>query len=280
MRTGPRLHEGGVKRPSLALCVVAFLSVAALRAQDNYEIQVYGAELVRPGSTMLELHSNYTFDGQPGTAGVLTSRHALHETIEVTHGFNDWLEVGFYFFTSAQSGTGLAWVGDHVRPRLSAPARWRWPVGVSLSQEIGYVRRAYAADTWTWEIRPIVDRRFGPLYLSLNPVFDRALKGPGAGAGFEFSPNAQAAIDVSPRVNVALEYYGGFGPVNDFAPLDRSAQQIFPAINLDFGADWEFNLGVGVGLTPATDRLLVKMILGRRLGRERSPQPGAGASTR
>jgi hypothetical protein len=255
-----------VKKPLLVLCVLAFLRTPAAGAQDNYEIQVYGAELVPVGATMLELHSNYTFDGQPGAAGVLTSRHALHETVEITHGFSEWLEVGFYFFTSTQSGTGLEWVGDHVRPRLSAPARWHWPVGVSLSQEIGYVRRSYSEDTWTWEIRPIVDRRFGPLYVSLNPVLDRALKGPGAGAGFEFSPNAQTAIDLSPKVNVALEYYGGFGPVKAFAPLNQTSQQIVPAVNLNFGDDWEFNLGVGVGLTPATDRLLVKMILGRRVG--------------
>ena len=280
MRKGSRLHEARVKRPSLALCLLVLLGARAIRAQDNYEIQVYGSELVPVGATMLELHSNYTFDGQPGSAGVLTSRHALHETVEITHGFSEWLEVGFYLFTSTQSGTGLEWVGDHVRPRLSVPARWHWPVGVSLSQEIGYTRRSYSEDTWSWEIRPIVDRHFGPLYVSLNPVFDRALKGPDAGAGFEFSPNAQAAIDVSPRVNVALEYYGGFGPVNEPVGLNQSSQQIYPAVNLDFGDDWEFNLGIGVGVTPATDRLLVKMIVGRRLGRERSRQPSAGASTR
>jgi hypothetical protein len=32
-------------------------------AQDNYEIQVYGSETVPAGSTMVELHSNYTFRG-------------------------------------------------------------------------------------------------------------------------------------------------------------------------------------------------------------------------
>lgn len=276
--TGANLHEDSVKGASLALIALALLVASPARAQDNYEIQVYGAELVPVGVTMLELHSNYTFDGVDGTSGVLSSRHALHETVEITHGFSDWLEVGFYVFTSAQAGTGWQWVGDHIRPRLSAPARWHWPVGVSLSQEIGYQRRAYSEDTWTWEIRPIVDRRFGPLYISLNPVFDRVLKGPGAGDGFGFSPNAQVTVDVSPKVTAALEYYGGFGAVRDPVPLNRSAQQIIPAVDLDLGPDWEFNLGLGVGLTPATDRLLVKMILGRRLGGTRAP--GAGVSTK
>ncbi len=36
-----------------------YISPSAL-AQDNYEIQVYGAETLEPGSTMIELHSNFT----------------------------------------------------------------------------------------------------------------------------------------------------------------------------------------------------------------------------
>ena len=29
---------------------------------------------------------------------------------------------------------------------------------------------------------------------------------------------------------------------------------------------WEFNFGVGNGWTPATDHVIIKMILGRRMG--------------
>ena len=49
-----------------ACCAWAYPS----RAQDNYEIQVYGAELVESGHTMVELHSNFTFQGsnRPTTA--------------------------------------------------------------------------------------------------------------------------------------------------------------------------------------------------------------------
>jgi hypothetical protein len=252
----------------LALSLVGVMAWSHIaRAQDNYEIQVYGAELVPRGATMVELHSNYTFrNSDDSTPGVRSSRHAMHETIEITHGFSEWLEVGVYVFTSADPRVGWQWVGDHLRPRVSVPERWHWPVGVSLSQEIGYQRRAYSEDTWTWEIRPIVDTRVGRAYVSLNPVIDRSLKGPGAGAGFGFSPNALVSFVVTSRVTVALEYYGAFGPISDLTPLDRSAQQVFPAVDIDFGPEWEFNAGVGVGLTPATDRLLAKVILGRRLG--------------
>ncbi len=93
-------------------------------AQDNYEIQVYGAETVKPGNTMVEVHSNFTIDGSkalPGSRytadGTFPTNHAQHETLELTQGLTRWSELGFYVFTSASSETGYQWVGDHLRPR-------------------------------------------------------------------------------------------------------------------------------------------------------------------
>src|SRR5438552_394954 len=162
------------------------LAPCPAHAQDNYEIQVYSYETVAPGHTMVELHSNFTFSGsKTAQNGVLPTNHAFHETIEITHGFNDWFEVGLYIFTSLRNGEGWDWVGDHIRPRVRVPAKWRWPVGVSLSNEIGYQRRVFSEDTWTWEIRPIVDKQLGRWYLSFNPTVDRALHGLNVSRGFE-----------------------------------------------------------------------------------------------
>jgi len=36
--------------------------------------------------------------------------------------------------------------------------------------------------------------------------------------------------------------------------------------DLNVSPNWEFNFGVGVGLTGGSDHLLVKMIIGRRFG--------------
>ena len=97
---------------------------------------------------MVEVHSNYTIDGQrQGFNGVYPSRHALHETLEITHGFTPWFETGFYVFSSIQPGAGWEWVGDNIRPRVRIPEEWKWPVGLSLSTEIGYSRRSFTEDT-------------------------------------------------------------------------------------------------------------------------------------
>ena len=178
-------------RLALTMLVVVLSAVYA-RAQDNYEIQVYGYELVEPGHTMVELHSNFTIDGSKETVdGVYPTNHAEHETIEITHGFSDWFECGFYIFTSITAGQGWQWVGDHIRPRVAVPKKWHWPVGVSISNELGYQRRQYSPDTWTWEIRPIVDQKVGRWYWSLNPTLDRSFHGENVHQGVVFSPNAK-----------------------------------------------------------------------------------------
>jgi hypothetical protein len=234
--------------------------------QENYEIQVYPYETVERGRTMVELHSNFTFRGRRSEDnGVLPTNHQLHETIEVTHGFNGWFELGLYLFTSRSAAQGLDWVGNHIRPRVRVPESWHWPVGVSLSNEVGYQRRRYATDTWTWEMRPIVDKQLGRWYLSLNPTLGRSLHGESAGQGFVFSPNLKVSYDFTKAITGGIEYYGSVGPLTGFDPIDRQQHQIFPAIDLNLSPKWEVNFGLGVGLTKSTDRLIAKLILGYRL---------------
>src|SRR5271157_5743733 len=166
-------------RGTAGWCSFLLVLLAPLaRAQDNYEIQVYGSDTVAPRQTMVELHSNFTFAGSKDIVdGVLPTEHALHETVEITQGFTPWFETGFYVFTSYGAGAGWQWVGDHIRPRVRAPEQWHWPVGVSLSLEFGYQRRAYSTDSWTLEVRPIVDKQVGRWYLSINPTLDRSFHG-------------------------------------------------------------------------------------------------------
>jgi hypothetical protein len=246
----------------------------SLHSQDNYEIQVYGVDTVTPRSTMVEFHTNFTADGSTAPLnGVRPTEHALHETIEITQGWNDWFETGFYIFTSAQSGDGWDWVGDHIRPRFRVPEKWGWPVGISISNEIGYQRRFFSEDSWTWEVRPIIDKKLGPWYLSFNPTVDKSLHGLNVPQGWVFSPNAKVSYDFTKVVAGGIEYYGSLGPVGNPDPVANQQQQVFPAVDLNVSPDWEINFGVGWGLTRSTDHLIIKGIIGRRFnwgGRKRS----------
>ncbi len=132
------------------ICIIILIIYpGSLPAQNNYEIQVYASQTQAKGSTMFELHSNYTFDGSTQIVnGVLPSNHSLHETLEITTGITDIFETGVYLFTNYTSGYGYQIVGMHLRPRVMAPANWGIPFGLSLSMEIGYQKPAYADDEW------------------------------------------------------------------------------------------------------------------------------------
>ena len=253
-------------RHAIVLSAALALELApGARAQGEYEIQVYASETMDVGRTIVELHSNYTARGETRSQNrVFPSDHALHETLEVTHGFTPWFETGFYLFSSVQPGAGWEWVGDNVRPRVRVPEAWQWPVGLSLSMEIGYQRRAFSEDTWSMELRPIIDKEFGPFYLSLNPVLEKSLHGDHAGEAPVFAPAAKACVEVIPQMALGFEYYSSLGRITHFDSWHQQEHQLFPVVDLFLHPDLEFNFGVGFGLTDATDDLVWKLILGWR----------------
>ena len=245
------------------ICLICCLSAA--KAQDNYEIQVYGSETVDPGRTMVELHSNYTANGfKTVMDGQLPDNHEVHETVEITHGWTPWFETGFYFFNSIGSEGRTAYVGSHIRPRVAAPLTWQWPVGVSISTEFGFQKKAFSANTSTLEIRPIVDKKWHKIYVSVNPTLDKSFAGPDQNRGFIFSPNVKGSYDLTKVVALGLEYYGSTGPFFHYDPLKKQMQQLFLATDLNTDPDWEFNGGIGYGFTSGTEKAIFKIIVGRR----------------
>jgi len=81
---------------------------AAPRARTATRFGVYAYDTVEPGHTMVELHSNFTFEGaKTSQDGMFPTNHQLHETIEIAHGFTDWVRNRFYIFHC-----GEKWSGD------------------------------------------------------------------------------------------------------------------------------------------------------------------------
>ncbi len=246
-------------------CILNLFSMS-VSGQENYEIQVYPSYTAVHGVTLLELHSNYTPIGQPAT-DIRPTQEAFHETIEVTHGFLPWFETGFYLFTNYHPDYGWNVVGVHVRPRIGIPESMDWPVGLSLSTEFGYQRSEYSKDTWSIEIRPIIDKNFKWAYFSFNPTFGVGLKGRNQGQPAEFEPSLKAAFHVFKKADFGFEYYGSTGPISGFDPIQEQGHALYIVTDLFFSPLWEFNMGAGWGLTEATDGMVIKLIVGRRFGK-------------
>jgi hypothetical protein len=256
-------HMRLIKSVALTVIVLSTLSAAA---QNNYEIQVYASQTQAVHSSMFELHSNYTFDGSTQIVdGVLPSNHSLHETLEITTGITPVFEIGAYLFTNYTSGYGYQVVGTHIRPRVMAPASWGIPFGLSLSLEFGYQKPAYSNDTWSLEIRPILDKQWNKLYVSINPTFGISLKSQYNSSVPTFEPNVKISYAVFNNAAFGIEYYGDMGPVTQFDQGSQQNHAIFIAYDLLNDSKWEFNVGAGFGLTPSTDPFVFKIIVGRKV---------------
>jgi len=246
------------------LIMIAFcLQNGNLQAQDAGEIQVYGSATTPKYTTMIELHSNYTFKGPSINENAFKTKnyHPLLETIEVTTGLSKDAEFGFYIFTYNINGK-TQYTGSHLRPRIKAPDEWKWPIGVSLSTEVGFDKDPFTDQLdWGAEIRPIFDKTIGDHYYSFNPSL---------GVSFTnneclFEPNFKYAYASSPKVNIGFEYYGNTGKLFSPFKLPNQEHQLYLVFDLFLHPLYEFNFGIGKGLTESANDLNVKCYVGRRI---------------
>ena len=166
--------------------------VTEILAQADNEIQVYASPTIQRKWTIFELHSNFTFQGSTYSADKKAARW-VNETLEITHGAGKNFEIGFYTFTGLNPYGGYQYLGNQIRPRVTAPGAWKWPVGASLSMEFGFFRPATdSAFFWQGEIRPIVDKTINNWYFAINPNFDFIVTGNNKGVGF--SPQAKNSL--------------------------------------------------------------------------------------
>ncbi len=196
----------------------------------------------------------------------VSTAHTAHELVELTAGVTTWSEIAVYAFAIRPPGASLQLAGASARIKLRVPDHWRWPVGVAVSTEIEHESASLSPRTWTWEIRPIIDRAQGRWYVAINPTIERVLAGADTSGGVQFTPSARFTYDVARTVTAGIEYYGAFGKIGAFAAPNNRLQQFFGAVDLHVSPVWELNAGLGLGTTSATSRLVGKIVVGRRFG--------------
>ena len=232
-------------------------------AQDPFEIQVYEYLTVPRGKWNLETHFNHTLRGTTiAQNGVAPSEGQTHLTFELTRGLTDYFELAGYLVLARREGKSPEYVGWRVRPRVRLPERWTGPVKVSLSMEVGFPKAAFEEEDITLEVRPIIERQFGRVAIDLNPVIGRSLKGPGTDDGWDFEPGGRLGVTVSRIVDLSLEYYGSYGPVDDFLPSSEQVHQFFGGGDLQLRENVVLNFGLGLGATSAGNRTVLKARLG------------------
>jgi hypothetical protein len=246
-------------KPLIKLTLITFsvLLYGNIFGQDANEIQVYGSATTPKYTTMIELHSNYTIKGPAFNSNY----HPFLQTIEVTTGISENFEFGFYIFTYNNNGK-TQYTGSNIRPRVKAPDDWGLPVGLSLSSEIGCSIDPISNDNdWGAEIRPIIDKTIGNHYLSFNPNIGVSF----TNKEYLFEPNLKYAFSASKKANVGFEYYGNTGKIFNPFKLPNQEHQFYLALDLFLHPLYEFNFGIGKGLTDASNGTTIKCYIGRRI---------------
>lgn len=187
------------------------------------------------GAYSLETHFNWQAQGNRLTDGsLIPTFHQTHLTLEPTIGLSENAAIGFMFLSAWEPGYTPQYAGWRVLPHFYAPASWRLPVHLGFVAEFSFQNTRYEENSRRVELRPILDREFSKWQIVFNPVFERALHGPGTRDGWSFEP-ALLVRRKRPVFSPSLEYYG------------KLVNQIYA------GGDWEVRPGFAINLGAGFD---------------------------
>ncbi len=242
--------------------LVFFLFVHRAAAIDQYEIQIYSGETAPPKHLTLELHSNSVLNAVGKTAGEQLRPHEIHETLEATYGLTPHVEIGQYLATAKFVDGRYNYAGARTKLHFGIGDRETWPLAFGGNIEIDYMTRKADENPLSLELRPIVEKRWGKLWIVADFAFEKPMRGPGSHEGFGFSPSGFISYDLLPWLTPAIEYYGDMGPVRRLNHSQEQQHFIVPTINLNLLEQLELNLGVGIGTTQASRGVFLKSIIG------------------
>jgi hypothetical protein len=269
-----RFRRGSRRRLGLlAGAAVSVLLGQPANATD--EIQVYNAGIAAPGQFTIQQHLNYIPLGvkEPPFPGGLISNNSINGTPEFAYGVTDWWEVGLYLpfaikdqqFLSDSFKLRTLFVSPHAEQR-------NFFYGVNF--EFSNTTPKFSQSRFGMEIRPIIGVRNADWEFIVNPIVDISF---GRYGEADFAPAARLARKVGQDLFVGLEYYSDFGEIGNFARLADQQHTLFAVTDFKLGV-FDVNFGIGYGLTPASDRWVVKTIVGYAFPVP-GGNPGAGERT-
>ena len=263
--------------PRCLLFAVVLLAASTVSARAVDEIQVYNAEIAKVGQWTFQLHSNYAFIGrkEPDFPGGLIPNHALQGTGEWAWGITDWWEMGFYTPYAVDQELTPYSNAAKIRQLFVIPNAAEREFFYGVNFEFSYAMPQFSETRWNMEIRPIVGWRKGDYEFIINPIVDLGF---GQNGGAEFVPAARFARKLGENLAVGVEYYTDLGPLQSWLPFNEQQHNVYAVVDFKIGR-FDVNAGVGYGLTPGTDRLMYKMIIGTDLTEGESDKSKEGSKT-
>jgi hypothetical protein len=195
------------------------------------EIQVYNAEIAKPGVFNLTLHNNYTPDGAktPAFPGAVVSNHALNGVPEWAYGVAPWLEAGLYLpLYSFPAHGGPDYNGFKLRTLFVEPNAAQHAFFYGMNFEFSFNQKQWDPHTYSSEIRPILGWRFGKLDFIFNPILDNSWTGV---RHLDFAPESRLDYNINDTWAIAAEEYDDLGELYRFQPGAKQTHQLFSVVD-------------------------------------------------
>jgi hypothetical protein len=245
---------------------IACLAVPRVASAQADEIQVYDGGLAPVGTFNLTWHNNYTPNGinVPAFPGAVVSNKSLNGVPEWALGVTRWFEAGLYmplYSYDESSGWGLD--GFKLRTLFAVPDADTRTFVYGANFEFSINAKRWDENRYTSEIRPIIGWHLRPVDIIINPIVDTSYDGLG---NLIFAPSMRVAYNYKSGWAIAAEEYADFGPFKGFHSPSEQAHQLYGVIDKSTKY-MDFEAGIGFGLTDASDKLTLKLILSRDLNR-------------
>ncbi len=180
----------------------------------------------------------------------------------------DWWEVGLYLPFAIQDQQFLS-NSFKLRTLFVAPNAEKRNFFYGVNFEFSNTTPKFAQTRFAMEIRPIIGVRNTDYEFIVNPIVDIGF---GKFGEADFAPAARLARKLGQDLFVGLEYYADFGKIGAFPKLADQQHTLFAVTDFKLGV-FDVNFGIGYGMTPASDRFVIKTIWGYAF-----PIPGADSA--
>lgn len=247
----------------LTVIIAVALGIISVTAQGApEEIQVYMDDLTKPGSFGMDVHNSYVLSGSgtPDYAGAQPPNHVYRLTPELYYGVSDNLELGLYLLTTTIPGNPPNYDGEKLRFKYVPPHDESQGSFWGANFEIGKTSLRVSQAKTNAEFKGIYGYRSGPWTFAVNPNFDWSLSGP-VSSPVSLDVDTKVAYKTKGGYQIGLESYNELGPLSNLGHLNQLSETLFAVIDTEVGK-FDLNAGIGRGLTPASDRWLVKFIVG------------------
>jgi hypothetical protein len=236
---------------------ICLLVRAPAWGQEGFEIRVEQYENLRPGTFSFEQHASFVGRGDRDfDNSVAPTHHQLRFASELTVPITRDFSLGTMVLAAIRPGQfAPEYAGARLIPHFYAPGSWRLPVKLGLTAEFSWSKGTYTERTPSVELKPVIEKEFGPFQLDLNLSAEGALY---KGSHWSFEPSLRFAYRSRHGVSPGVEYYSELGAFSGLLPVSQQMHRLYPTVDLSLSPTVQWHFGVGVGLTPAGNELVYK----------------------